>query len=49
MIGSDSSNIQNTEQNNFPTGLVIGGGALVIATLTAFLVIKKVIKNKKKG
>jgi hypothetical protein len=44
MIGSDNRNIQSPEQNNFPTSLVIGGGVLVIATLTAFLV----IKNKKK-
>jgi hypothetical protein len=46
MIGSDNSNIQSPEQNNFPTSLVIGGGALVIAGLTAFLVIKN---KKKKG
>ena len=45
-LKGDNHNIQNTEQNNFPTGLVIGGGALVIATLTTFLVIKS---KKKKG
>jgi hypothetical protein len=44
IVESDNSNIQNSEQNKFPIGLVIGGGVLVIVGITAFLV----IKNKKK-
>lgn len=36
--------VNNSEQNKFPTGWVIGGGTLVIVGITAFLV----IKNKKK-
>ena len=43
----DSKNTQQPTNNNFPTGLVVGGTLLVIISLVSILVIKKARKIKK--
>jgi|1186.fasta_scaffold01659_2 hypothetical protein len=45
-VESDNSNIQSSEQNKFPTGWVVGSGALVIVGITAFLVSTTLSKKK---